>query len=326
MEVKNLRSKKTTATKKPTVALLYGGFSTEREISLKSGEQVYKALVKRNYPTIKIDVDTNLVSKLKQFKPDVCFIALHGRYGEDGTIQGLLNILDIPYTGSSVLASALAMDKVMAKKVLSLEGISTAPFISLSNFDHRMVEEVIEDIKKKLKMPVVVKPANEGSTIGMSIVKKPEALQEAIGLASKHDKSILIENFIEGTEVTVAILGNKNPIALPTLEIETKTDFYDYETKYSAGLSRHIIPARISEEKQLMVKEMALAAHKALGCRGFSRVDIIVPKKENPVVLEVNTIPGMTKLSLFPDACKAAGIEFEDLIEKIIDLALEEKT
>lgn len=299
-----------------------GGRSAERDISLLTGEQIYQALLQREYDATRVLLDENVAGNLRQLNPDVVFIALHGRYGEDGTIQGLLEILDIPYTGSRVMASALGINKVMSKRIFEAAGITTPKSAVLSKADTAIQGGSYGDLVGRIGLPVVVKPACEGSTIGMSIARETSELSGAIGTAFSYDDEVLIEQFVEGTELTVGILGNE-PKALPTLEIVTKTEFYDYETKYTAGLSEHIIPARIPEDQQLRAQEMALAAHKALGCRGFSRVDIIVDKSGKPHVLEINTIPGMTKLSLFPDAARAAGYEFPDLISYIVEMALE---
>jgi D-alanine-D-alanine ligase len=299
-----------------------GGRSAERDVSLLSGEQIYQALIEKGYDAGKIDVDENVVENLKKAAADVVFVGLHGRFGEDGTIQGLLEILDIPYTGSGVMASAIAMNKVMTKRVIESAGVPTPPFLVLIGDSDFNIENVKEEIAGKIGYPAVVKPACEGSTIGISIVKSENDMAAAIELAFSYDKEVVVEKFVEGTEITVGILGN-DPVALPTLEIVTETDFYDYETKYTAGLSRHIIPARIPEEHREKAQKVAIAAHQALNCRGYSRVDVIVDKNGTPHVLEINTLPGMTKLSLYPDSAKAAGYEFPELISKIVELALE---
>jgi len=306
---------------KPKVALLYGGSSEEKEVSSKSAGEVYRALSSLKLAAKRFPVDKNLVSKLKAFKPDVAFIAMHGGSGEDGTLQGMLDILQIPYTGSGVLASALAMHKTMAKRLFLANGIATPAFMTVRNGSH---EGIVESVKGQVGFPVVVKPPCQGSTIGLSIVKKENELAKALDLAFQYDNELLLEKFTKGVEITVGVLGNDKPKSLPTLEIATETGFYDYKTKYTAGLSSHIIPARITSKQEAQAKKAAALAHKVLGCRGFSRADFICPKDgSEPLILEVNTIPGLTKLSLFPDAAKAAGIDFNDLIEQLIDLALE---
>jgi D-alanine-D-alanine ligase len=299
-----------------------GGRSAERDVSLLSGEQIYQALIEKGYDADKIDVDENVVENLKKAGADVVFIGLHGRFGEDGTIQGLLEIMDLPYTGSGVMASAIAMNKAMSKRVIESAGIPTPPFLVLTSSSDFDVENEKNIIANKIGYPVVVKPACEGSTIGISIVKNDSEIAAAIELAFSYDKEVVVEKFVEGTEITIGILGN-DPAALPTLEIVTETDFYDYETKYTAGLSKHIIPARIPEEYRAKAQKVAIAAHRALNCRGYSRVDVIVDNEGTPHVLEINTLPGMTKLSLYPDSAKAAGYEFPELISKIVELASE---
>ncbi|MDI6689951.1 MAG: D-alanine--D-alanine ligase [Actinomycetota bacterium] len=309
---------------KPKVAVLMGGRSAEREISIMTGEEIYKALVQKGYPAVKVYLDENVVENLKRERVDVVFIALHGRYGEDGTVQGMLEILGLPYTGSGVLASALGINKIMAKRIFKASGVNTADFCTISQEEYKKdPASVREKLIGEISFPMVIKPAREGSTIGLSVVQKADQLHAALQDAFGYDEQLLVEKFIEGTEVTVGILGDKDPEALPTLEVISKKGIYDYQAKYTPGMSEHIIPARIPPEHQRAVQEMALKAHKALGCRGFSRVDTIVTREGIPYILEVNTIPGMTSLSLFPDAARAAGIPFPDLVSKIVEMALE---
>ncbi len=306
------------------VAVICGGSSKEREVSLISGEEVYKALLERGYRAIKIDLGRDISEHLKEIQPDAAFIALHGRLGEDGAVQGLLEILGIPYTGSGVLASALGLNKIVTKKLLKFESIPTADFLTLSHKSYTKDQaESLKDIVAKIGLPLVVKPACEGSTIGMSVVKDEMDLKAAIEEGLRHDEEILIEEFIEGVEITVGVLGNDELTALPTLEIVYEGEIYDYESKYTAGKSRHEIPARIEGAAALAAQEMAKKVHKALLCKGFSRVDFIIAKDGTPYVLEINTSPGMTPLSLFPDAARAAGMDMGDLVSKIVDLALE---
>lgn len=312
--------------KKTKVAVLLGGRSKEREISLVTGEEIYKALIQSGYLAFKIDLNEDVVENLKREFPEVVFIALHGRYGEDGTVQGMLELLGIPYTGSGILASALGINKAATKRIFKAEGIPTPDFrVFKPRSFQASKQEIIDDLPKKLGLPLVIKPVNEGSTIGMSIIKEKENLLEAIETAFEYDEEVLVEKFIEGTEITVGVLGNEKPQSLPTLEITHDSEMYDYETKYTEGLSRHIIPARIPEEQRKMAQEMAIRIHEILGCRGFSRVDFIVSADGTPYALEINTIPGMTPLSLFPDAARAAGIEFPELVSKIVEFALEKK-
>nr|WP_238134175.1 D-alanine--D-alanine ligase [Calderihabitans maritimus] len=309
------------------MAVLLGGLSAEREVSLKTGEAVYEALKSKGYNAVKVDVDRQVVEKLKKINPDVAFIALHGKFGEDGTVQGVLEMLGIPYTGSGVLASAVAMNKIATKKILCFEKIPTPPFMVVDSIMREKLDEktLQKQIISKINLPLVIKAPSQGSTIGVYFVKKEEELLPSLKEAFRFDEEILIERFIEGTEVTASVLGNKDLIALPLIEIVSHTGVYDYEAKYTPGLSEHIIPARIPPETDLAVKNLALKTYRTIGCRGLARVDFIIDRQGKPYVLEVNTIPGMTATSLFPDAARAAGIEFPDLIHKLVELALEEK-
>lgn len=301
------------------VAVLVGGRSTEREVSLLTGQEIYQALGQAGYAAFKVEADESMWETLRKKRPDVVFIALHGRWGEDGTVQGMLELLELPYTGSGVLASALGMNKTVSKTIFQAANIDTPRFTAIGGGSEK---GSLAKFLKETGYPVVVKPCREGSTIGLSIVESEEGLPQALKLAGTYDDQILVEEFVEGKEVTIGVLGNDRPAALPSLEVYYKNRAYDYEAKYTAGMSEHIIPARIGPEQEKRAKEIALAAHEALGCRGFSRVDLIVAS-DRICVLEVNTIPGMTRLSLFPDAARAAGIEFPELVSRIVELALE---
>ncbi|NMA62746.1 MAG: D-alanine--D-alanine ligase [Syntrophomonadaceae bacterium] len=309
------------------VLVLAGGRSREREVSLRSGKAVAEALGSKGHEVTLWDLNEVSVGNIEAERPEVVFLALHGKYGEDGTVQGLLDILDLPYTGPGVLASAMAMNKVLTKKLLAYEGLPTADFllydfhgISVSEAD---IENVVKEIITELGIPVVVKPATEGSSIGTSIVKTEEALVGALRAALEYDREIVVEKFIDGVEVTAAVLGNDDPTVLPLIEIVAENEFYDYEAKYNPGMSHHIIPARISDRARQRAAELAREVYKVFRCRGFSRVDFIIDADDNPLVLEINTIPGMTAMSLFPDAARAAGMEFAELCERIVKLALE---
>lgn len=302
------------------VALLMGGRSAEREVSLNTGAQVAAALEACGFDVVEIDTgDDEFIAQLQTSEADVAFICLHGRFGEDGTVQGLCELMELPYVGSGVLASALAMDKVMSKHFYACAGISTPDYMVL----HKGEEFDSETIGGLLGDKTVVKPANEGSAIGVTIAHDLAELPAAIGLALKYDRTVLIERFVAGVEVTVGVLGNEHPFALPTLEIVPEHEFYDYESKYQPGMSRHIIPARVSDAARAECERLSIEAHKALGCRGMSRSDLIVTADGKCLLLETNTIPGMTPTSLLPDAARAAGIEFPQLCEKLIELALE---
>lgn len=304
---------------RPTrVAVLMGGRSAEREVSLNTGAQVAAALATRGHDVVTVDsAEAEFIAALQQAAPEVVFICLHGRLGEDGTVQGMLELLDMPYTGSGVLASAMAMDKVVSKATYTQHGIPTPDYVLLRSGEPRDETELAA-----LGPRTVVKPACEGSAIGVHIVHDPDELPAAIDEAFTHDDRVLVECFTEGVEVTVGVLGNDDARSLPTLEIVPVHEFYDYESKYVPGMSQHIIPARISDEAQDICKREAVAAHRALGCRGMSRTDMIVTEDGVVHVLETNTIPGMTATSLLPDAAKADGIEFPELCERLVGYAL----
>jgi len=306
------------------IGVLIGVKSTEKEIAMKTAKNIISALKVKGYEFCEIPIDENIVENIKREKIDVAIISAHGLYGEDGTIQGLLELLGIPYVGSGVLASALALNKVMAKKIFLFHKIPTPKWIEISKKDMETkdLEKILENIKE-LKNPWIVKPSNQGSTIGLSVANNKDELIKALEYAFKFDQYILIEEFIKGKEITASIYDVENTICLPLIEIIPKTGFYDYQTKYTPGLSEHIIPARLSEETYKKAQELGVLAHQALGCRHLSRVDMIVEEDtQNIYVLEVNTIPGMTETSLYPESAKAFGIEFPDLIDSFIKSAL----
>lgn len=299
-----------------------GGRSAEREVSLRSGEQVSSALKKAGFDVVEVDAgEDDFVVTLASLEANVVFICLHGRFGEDGTVQGLCELLELPYVGSGVLASALAMDKVKSKQIFEQAGIATPDYVVLRRGELYDVGSIVEALGEK----TVVKPANEGSSVGMTIVHSAGELAEAIEKAFRHDRYVLVERFVGGTEVTVGVLGNDEVVALPTLEIVPEHEFYDYESKYIPGMSRHIIPARARQSTCEECQRLAVAAHKVLGCRGISRADTIIAEDGTVWLLEVNTIPGMTQTSLVPDAARAAGIEFPELCRMLVEFALEPK-
>ena len=305
------------------VALLAGGPSGEREISLASGEGALSALQEAGFPVECFDPSRKEDLKaLIDGNFDVAFLCLHGRKGEDGVIQGFLETIDLPYTGPGVWSSATAINKARSKEFYRLAGVPTAPSMTLE-FDQKLdVDSIIGEIGPH----VVVKPASEGSSIGISIVDSREALEKAIDEAFQHDSEIVVEKFVQGREFTVAVIGNDEPRALPIIEIiAQKGDFYDFESKYAAGGSKHICPAELSEEDAETIKREAIAAHKALSCEGVSRTDFILDDEGKPWALETNTIPGMTSTSLLPDAAKAAGIPFPELCTMLIQYALDRK-
>ncbi len=299
--------------KSKKIGVLFGGLSAEREVSLKSGAAVYQALVAQGYNAVAIDVGRDLADVLKREGVEVAFIALHGRYGEDGCVQGLLELLRIPYTGSGVLASALAMHKLYSKQAFAASGILTAPFRCYRRDETVTVDEL------PFSLPLVVKPVQEGSSVGVSIVKEESQLPQALEMAFRHDDEILVEQFIKGQEVQVGILDNR-PIG--AIEIVPKNEFYDFEAKYTDGMAEHIFPARLETELYEKALQVGLAAHRSLGCTGYSRVDLLVTSAGDCYVLEVNTLPGMTALSLLPEiAAKGAGVSFEALVSRIIESA-----
>lgn len=332
---------------KRKVAVLMGGASAERAVSLSTGRQILQSLDPARYDVYALDTatgqtllpiqnapvqmltaeETNApITALTQLgqasqtdRPDVVFIALHGPGGEDGTVQGMLEVLGIPYTGSGVLASALAMDKVMAKRVLTSAGVRMPLDVSVA----RGGETDAQAALALMPLPLIVKPNRQGSTIGMSVVREHGALPQALHLAFVHDDVALVEHFVAGVEITVPILGNKTLQTLPIVEIVPQSGFYDYEAKYTQGATDEIVPARISPHAAEEARALAFLCHRTLGCRGMSRTDMIVDAQDNVYVLEVNTIPGMTPTSLLPRSAEAAGLPFPALLDTLIDLALE---
>lgn len=343
---------------KTRVAVLMGGISSERDISLSTGRQILESLDPEKYEAFGVDAallpgssrtvlkgaesDISTVAEARNAlaesnkllpvdsiaggnsgrRPDVVLIALHGKYGEDGTVQGMLDLFGIPYTGSGVLASALAMDKSMTKKVLAADGIAVPKSVDFTARNGEWNRDDIAEAVSRIGYPVMVKPSRQGSTIGMMKVNAQDELNNAIKQASAYDEQIIVEQFVAGMELTVGVLGNDELTALPVVEIVPKSEYYDYESKYAPGGSEHIIPARLSAAETAQAQEMALRAFRSLGCRGMARIDIIVGS-EGMCVLEVNTIPGMTPTSLLPDAAKATGIGFSRLLDMLIEFALE---
>lgn len=300
------------ATKSKKIAVLMGGLSAERDISFKTGRAVELALQNRGYETVAVDAGRDLVERLWGIQPDAVFIALHGKYGEDGIVQGVLELMGIPYGGSGVLASAIAMDKAAAKKIMTASGIPTAPFVEFS----RETWDPGAELELPFACPAVVKPPCEGSAIGVVIVDSPGALRAALEAGFKIYDRIMVEAYVDGRELTVGILDDT---ALPVVEIIPVGEFYDFGAKYTAGMSRHLVPASLDADTALRVQDVALRLHKALGCRGATRVDIRLDRTTAaPMVLEINTIPGMTETSLLPEAAASAGISFDELVERIL--------
>jgi D-alanine-D-alanine ligase len=295
--------------KSKKIGVLCGGLSAERDVSLKSGAAVHENLVSMGYDALLMDVDRNLPRSLADSGVQLAFIALHGRYGEDGAVQGLLELMGIPYTGSGVLASALAMNKIFAKAAFQAAGLKIAPYRVLT------AGETLDPSSLGFPFPVVVKPSQEGSSVGVSIVKNPEDSRAALELAFRYDRDVLVEQFISAREIQVGILDDE---AIGAIEIVPRNEFYDFEAKYTPGMADHIFPAPLPEGLYRKALAIGARAHKALGCSGYSRVDLLVTPGEECYVLEVNTLPGMTALSLFPEIANGVGIPFGELLERIL--------
>ena len=303
------------------LALIAGGNSAEREVSLNSGEQVYQALDQSKYDISRYDPKDDLERLARDAANlDVALVIMHGRGGEDGALQGMLDLLGLPYQGSGVLGSALAMNKELSKMLYQQAGLK----VSRALFLNRGEALDLRGIEAQLGLPVVIKPVNEGSSIGITKAGTLEELERGLAAAFGHDRRVLVEEFLDGVEVTGGVLGNAELTALPLVEIvpSEQYDFFDYEAKYKPGASREICPARLDEATTRKAQEISLTAHRALHCRGYSRTDMII-QDGDIYVLETNTIPGMTATSLFPQAARAAGLEFPKLLDRLIELALE---
>ena len=303
------------------IAVLRGGKSAEREVSLRSGEQVANALRSRGHAVTQVDLDDHTWDVLRDGDFDCVFNALHGRLGEDGTVQGMFELLGLPYTGSGVLASALCMDKARAGRMLAAIGLHVPEFEELE-VKEGVSADVVERLVTKFGFPLVVKPVREGSTIGLTIAHDADEVASGLVLAGRYDRRVLAQRFAAGTEITVGVLATPELQVLPTLEIVSENPVYDYDAKYTAGKSHHIIPARIPEAAREAASEAATRAFTELGCSGMARVDIIVDASGTSWVLEVNTVPGLTALSLLPDAARAAGIAFDALCQRLVTHAV----
>ncbi|MFH1537350.1 MAG: D-alanine--D-alanine ligase [bacterium] len=302
------------------IGVLMGGLSREREVSLRSGKGVFESLKKQGYDAVDIDVGRDIMEKLKREKVEIAFVALHGEGGEDGKIQGLLEILGIPYTGSGVLASALSMDKIATKQLFSQQGIPTPDYFILNPAEP--LADQCARILDTVGLPLMTKPASEGSSIAMELIKEESRLQPAIEKLLPEYPRSFVEKFIPGKELTVGILGTgADTRALPVLELVPKNEFYDYEAKYTEGMTDFHCPARISDDETRRVQEIALRAHHAIGCHGVSRVDIMLDAGGSPFAIEVNSIPGMTTLSDLPAEAKAEGKSYDELVVEILHSA-----
>lgn len=303
------------------VALLAGGASDEREISLASGRGAGNALREAGFSVTEFDpAEKKDLQNLIAGNYDVAFLCMHGKMGEDGTLQGFLEMIGLPYIGSGVWSSALAMDKAKSKLFYENAGIQTPVSVTLYSPDDMSVEDILSTVGESC----VVKPATEGSALGVYIVKGADEVKDAIEKAFELDSEVLVETFVKGTELTIAVLGKEQLEALPVIQIVPRNEFYDFESKYAPGGSQHLCPAPLNAEATEKVQAMAKAAHRVLGCSGISRSDFIMDENGEFWILETNTLPGMTETSLLPDAARAAGIEFPELCTRLIELALEQ--
>lgn len=305
---------------KKRIGVLMGGWSGERAVSLRSGKNVLESLKRQGLDAVGIDVGRDIAAKLAKGKIQVAFIILHGPYGEDGTIQGMLEMMGIPYTGSGVLASALAMHKGYSKKIFQESGIPTPSFCWVGRYQNEKMDA--EHCLEMLGLPVVLKPACEGSSLGVSIAKTQEQAERGVRAILRKYGEAVVEKYISGMSVTTGILGTgQGSRALPVLELVPKNEFYDYKAKYTPGMTEFHVPARLPGAVYRKVQETSVAAHQALGCRGWSRVDAIVDRAGTPWVLEVNTLPGMTDLSDLPAEARAEGMDYDRLVLEILDSA-----
>jgi D-alanine-D-alanine ligase len=315
------------------VCVLKGGRSFERQVSLRSGARVGEALERLGHEVSAIDAGPDLVARLREATPDAAFIALHGLDGEDGTVQELLEVLAIPYTGSGVAACVRAADKVLAKHVMRDHGIPTPDFVSLTEaaLEALGAAEALPAVEERLGFPIVVKPARQGSALGIKFARTPEEIPAALMAAFSYDGKVLLERHVAGRELAVSVLDDgEQPVALPIVEAlperHDQADFYDFEARYEIGRTRFRCPAALDHDVAERASDIALAAHRALGCRGVARVDLLLADPSagssgEPQVLEVNPIPGLTETSLLPQAAEAAGISFDDLVARILSSA-----
>lgn len=307
--------------KKIKVVVLSGGKSSEHEVSLASGKEIVAQLNKNKYEVIPLIIPKTGegIEKILEIKPDLVYIAMHGPFGEDGKIQGLLETFGFKYTGPGVLSSAIGMDKVTFRKVMIAENISVPKFVTFTK------GESLSKIHDMLgEPPYFVKPFDQGSSVGASVVNKSDELINALKYALKYSQVALVDEYIEGIELTCAVIGNEVPVALPIIEIRAlKGNFFDYESKYTNGGANEIVPAQILDPLTKEIQEMAIKVYKSIGCRGVSRIDFILKDGKKPIVLEINTSPGMTRESLLPKAAKAAGLSYSRLLDKIIQYAIE---
>lgn len=305
------------------IAVLMGGRSSEREISLRTGQAVHQALLRRRYDVVAIDVGDRLYQDLKEQEIAIAFLSLHGLGGEDGLVQGFLETIGIPYTGSGVRASAVGMHKVMTKTLLAAHGIPVPSGTVIREGERPSLAKVLK--KAKLQLPIVVKPVSQGSTIGVTIVRRATQWKEALAVAHRYDSEAMVEGYIPGHEATVSILGtamNKAQV-LPAIEIVAPEGFYDFSAKYQKGKTQYLCPAPLPPKVLQKIEELASRSYEILGCEGAARVDFRITPRGQPYVLEINTVPGMTATSLLPMAAAQAGMGYDDLVERILRSALD---
>lgn len=306
------------------ILVVMGGTSSEKEVSLRSGEAMFQALLEKGYNAQKFILTDDNATDIVNMKPACVVLALHGKGGEDGCIQGMLELAGIPYTGSRVASSAVCMNKILTKKIVAYEGLRTADFISIGINDELNVDEIVALSLERIGLPTVIKASCQGSSVGVKIARSEKELPQMIQEVYQLDHELLIEKYIPGKEITVPVVKNKGELfTFPIIEITSENSFYDYESKYTVGMSHHIIPARITNETEKEVREMAIATYKALNCRGLVRVDYMLDGSERPYVMEVNTLPGMTATSLVPDAARAIGKSFPEIVSDLVESALE---
>jgi D-alanine-D-alanine ligase len=303
------------------VAVLKGGRSLERQVSLASGAQVEDALQRLGHEVIGLDVGHDLVARLRADAPEVAFLALHGRDGEDGTIQELLEILDVPYTGSGIHASMRCADKALAKHAMRDAGLPTPDSFAFSEtaFKELGAGEALDRIEERLAFPLVVKPTNQGSALGIKFAATAAEVPAALVAAFSYAPRVLLERYVPGRDLAVSVLGDR---ALPIVEaVPNDEDFYDFSARYTIGRTTFVCPAALPDELTRGIQDLALDVHRTLGCRGYSRVDLMLGEEGGAQLLEVNTIPGMTETSLLPQAADAAGIAFDELVARMLDTA-----
>ncbi len=305
------------------IGVLMGGQSSEREVSLRTGQAVHQSLLRRGYDAVAIDVTPRLYQDLADHKIKLAFLALHGPGGEDGTIQGFLETIGMPYTGSGVQASAVGMHKVVTKTLLAAHGIPVPGGTVVQRGSSSSLAAVLKAVK--LKLPIVVKPASQGSTIGVTIVRHTREWKDALALAHRYDPEAMVEAYIPGHEVTVSILGSPtaSPRVLPAVEIVAPNGFYDFSAKYQKGKTRYLCPAPLPANMLRQMEQLGSRTYEVLGCEGAARVDFRITPKGRPYVLEINTVPGMTETSLLPMAAAQAGIDYDSLVEWILQSALD---